>query len=800
MSIATTIHKDISPRIDLQIPEHVRADHPAFVAFLKAYYEYMGQDSNAIAAARRLPNDLDIDHSLDSFLTFYLKEFIPQIPKDALVDKKLLIKHAKEFYRTRGSEAAYKLLFRIMWNDEIDFYYPGEDILRASDGRYQITKSIKISNLIGGEAIAFDGVQIDGQTSGSRARVVAYFETEISGVPAVELKISNIQGRFLDGEDVLTEDKSTRATILNTVGPASGITTIRTAGAFHESGDIVDLIDTGSGAGANGVVTVTSGESAVYFTIGNGGSGYRANSIVSVTHNGGVGASFRVDEIDSLELLDGLNTDVFEPYKDVVIGHAANTAWRGHPSANSAAMQDSMEVCNVHSTFNDAFSYASIETGSINKITTLDFGYGYTNLPEASVDDTEVAGFKVASSVRPGFFKGADAEIVTNRAPGSIAAIEVNEQGSDYSKFRDVYIRNRTKGTGTGGYISDNKGANNVQQSTAQDATGVPTIYGIIDNPGVFTDTKGFLSWNNKLQDNNYYQEFSYAIKSEQFVGTFKKIVNDLLHPAGTKLFGLMQINISTDAGQIDSQLIANRIMESEINIPLASSPSIDEYMGDDGFLANEIEFNYVGVTGGDSEGELQIQTTVPTAVVDQLQLIHVSNVNTHQFFGFVPSIQLFEVEMETQVPISTHSLTRHVFVEPELVIDIGQYNIGGTEEEVGLTGITGALTLAAGQLYNRLNSVISSYGSSTVAGIGTLPVGELGSARLLYGNNTMFGTQPIEGEYIKIIANTTNSSLPSGTANTLLASNTVYSNVLMSTSLPHEHPPLSNTIFYYFA
>ena len=44
MSIATTIHKDISPRIDLQIPEHVRADHPAFVAFLKAYYEYMDSD------------------------------------------------------------------------------------------------------------------------------------------------------------------------------------------------------------------------------------------------------------------------------------------------------------------------------------------------------------------------------------------------------------------------------------------------------------------------------------------------------------------------------------------------------------------------------------------------------------------------------------------------------------------------------------------------------------------------------------------------------------------------------------
>ena len=77
-------------------------------------------------------------------------------------------------------------------------------------------------------------------------------------------------------------------------------------------------------------------------------------------------------------------------------------------------------VTNVNSTFNDAFSYATINTGSIKTITTTDFGYGYTTLPTASINDTFVESFKVASTANPGRFKGGDAEITVNRAPGSI--------------------------------------------------------------------------------------------------------------------------------------------------------------------------------------------------------------------------------------------------------------------------------------------------------------------------------------------------------------------------------------------
>ena len=58
------------------------------------------------------------------------------IPENMLTDKRLLLKRIKDLYTSKGSQKSYDLLFRILYNQDIDFYYPGEDILRASDGRW----------------------------------------------------------------------------------------------------------------------------------------------------------------------------------------------------------------------------------------------------------------------------------------------------------------------------------------------------------------------------------------------------------------------------------------------------------------------------------------------------------------------------------------------------------------------------------------------------------------------------------------------------------------------------------------
>lgn len=60
--------------------------------------------------------------------------------------------------------------------------------------------------------------------------------------------------------------------------------------------------------------------------------------------------------------------------------------------------------------------------------------------------------------------------------------------------------------------------------------------------PGYFVDDKGQLDSTKVIQDSNYYQEFSYVIRSSLDIDKYKDIVLKLLHPAGMKMFGKVDI------------------------------------------------------------------------------------------------------------------------------------------------------------------------------------------------------------------------------------------------------------------
>lgn len=59
---------------------------------------------------------------------------------------------------------------------------------------------------------------------------------------------------------------------------------------------------------------------------------------------------------------------------------------------------------------------------------------------------------------------------------------------------------------------------------------------------GYFSTSDGFLSADKKLQDSEYYQDYSYVIKTGITINEYKDIVYDVLHPAGLKLIGEISI------------------------------------------------------------------------------------------------------------------------------------------------------------------------------------------------------------------------------------------------------------------
>lgn len=86
------------------------------------------------------------------------------------------------------------------------------------------------------------------------------------------------------------------------------------------------------------------------------------------------------------------------------------------------------------------------------------------------------------------------------------------------------------------------------------------TVGAIAKYPGYFSSSNGFLSDAMRLQDNEYYQIYSYVLKLDTTIDRYRSIVKSLLHPVGWALFGDFEItnnfNLSLAIKEISHRLI----------------------------------------------------------------------------------------------------------------------------------------------------------------------------------------------------------------------------------------------------
>ena len=135
--------------VSSQVPEFVRDDHPRFVEFLEAYYKFVELEGQQQYVLKNFADYMDIDLLTKDVLEdvdvsnpeYYVMQqkfyqnFIGLFPANMVADRDIAIKHSKDFYRSRGTEKSLKYLARAAYNKEAEFYYPKENILKASDGK-----------------------------------------------------------------------------------------------------------------------------------------------------------------------------------------------------------------------------------------------------------------------------------------------------------------------------------------------------------------------------------------------------------------------------------------------------------------------------------------------------------------------------------------------------------------------------------------------------------------------------------------------------------------------------------------
>lgn len=140
-------------------------------------------------------------------------------------------------------------------------------------------------------------------------------------------------------------------------------------------------------------------------------------------------------------------------------------------------------------------------------------GYDMDFLPLASVTSANGNGANIMVTTLLG--RGESMSTIMNQA-GTLMTLAVVAPGSGYDTVPTLNL-------------------SSIGDGTAQAAATI--IKGEYNYPGRYLNDDGHLSGYNFLEDRDYYQNFSYVVKSRQSVDSYRQALNQLVHPSGMKLF-----------------------------------------------------------------------------------------------------------------------------------------------------------------------------------------------------------------------------------------------------------------------
>lgn len=497
--------KIISNLVKEQFPAFYKEEGEAFILFLKTYYEWLEQEGGINNLAKSLPEIMDIDTTPEKFLSHFKNTYMRDLPEEIIGNQRLFQKHILELYRSKGSEAGLKLLFRLLFDEDIDIYIPSYDIFTTSDGVWMMPKYIEVSY-----STIFDqftGKAIYGFDSGAKA-VVESIETKyINGYPVHLIKVSNVAGNFRQGEIVTYDGNEDHSLAPIIMGSPVNIEVFSSTAGFN-AGEI--LIDTsyefGRAKPLRAVVAETyDSVGIIQFSIIDGGDYYSREAIIEVTsgaNTSGIGASCVVYDISNEKDFKYSTEKLI-----TMVGVALNADPYGfnyNPTANSTTLIDDSVGMNI------------IKVGKISVLATTNPGTGYDDYVNVKAIDpyTSTRGIWIE---RNNGWGGLNAQLsgVSITGKGLIKKMRIHDAGYGYNTPDTLTMISETDPT--------------------KFSLVTYEVGGLGEGEGYFDDTKSFTSSDKYLFDGHYYQYHSYVIKTSKALEKFLEILYGTVHMAGNR-------------------------------------------------------------------------------------------------------------------------------------------------------------------------------------------------------------------------------------------------------------------------
>lgn len=395
------IQQYVSNFVAEQFPDFYKSEGANFILFMEAYYEWMESEGNPIYQARQLLNYRDIDNTLDEFLSHFQAKYLYGIPFNVIINKRFLLKHVLDVYRSKGSIQCYKLLFKLIYDQDVDVYLPGVDILKASDGTWVEPRYLELSPSVYFNQYA--GQQIVGLSSGTTAVVESCVRESINQTLVNVAYISNItppSGTFNIGEKIVPVGDTDNAVVIDSssvvVGSLSTFNVLN-GGQGFAVGDILKVVHTNPANsalimsdGIDGLVKVTALQQSlgyINFLLLNGGTGITANASTFVYNNPidttGSGSQFSVGSL-AYESEVSYNADMICDYANIELG-AATYGFPANPTGNAT------------STIGSLLTIDTALFGTIGSLDQINSGSRYTQDPYTFVQSDIVTKAQVGS-------------------------------------------------------------------------------------------------------------------------------------------------------------------------------------------------------------------------------------------------------------------------------------------------------------------------------------------------------------------------------------------------------------------
>lgn len=274
-----TVEKTISNFVFNAFPQVYQDEGPIFIAFVKKYYEWLETQGNSTYHARRLFEYKDIDETTDEYVVYFKETYLKNIQLETVQNTRQLIKHSLDLYRSKGSERAIDLLFKIAFGENIRVYYPSTDLFKLSDGYWKRPTYLEVT------LSEHNAKFVNKQIYGAKSKATAFVETVIRRQSGTRLSdvlyISNVKGQFEAGEPLRTDGLLHRPFLFGSLNEIE-VDTLGVGSGF-EIGDILDVYS-GTGVGGKAKVLETRDSSGqVLLELLDGGYGFTSNSTVLIS-------------------------------------------------------------------------------------------------------------------------------------------------------------------------------------------------------------------------------------------------------------------------------------------------------------------------------------------------------------------------------------------------------------------------------------------------------------------------------------------------------------------------------------